>query len=177
MIVLMGLPGSGKGTQGKMLADELDMHLVSTGHLVRLYVTGERRQRMLAGELLDDQEMIDMLEKLLATIDDNKEIILDGFPRTVMQAEWLMEQVKKGRYQLSHVIHLKASEDVVRERLGLRGRLDDKQEVIEERFREYQRLTAPVVDWFKTHGAPLVEVDAERTTTEINDDLHRLLKI
>ena len=84
---------------------------------------------------------------------------------------------QKRPLQLSHVIHLKASEDVVRERLGLRGRLDDKQEVIEERFREYQRLTAPVVDWFKTHGAPLVEVDAERTTTEINDDLHRLLKI
>ena len=55
-----------------MLADELDMHLVSTGHLVRLYATGERRQRMLAGRTADDQEMIDMLEKLLATIDDNR---------------------------------------------------------------------------------------------------------
>ena len=57
---------------------------------------------------LDDQEMIDMLEKLLATIDDNKEIILDGFPRTVMQAEWLMEQVKKAASSRSHVIHLKS---------------------------------------------------------------------
>ena len=177
MIVLMGLPGSGKGTQGKMLADELGVHLISTGQLVRMYVTGERRQRMLAGELLDDQEMIDMLEKLLQTIDDDKKIILDGFPRTVLQAKWLLEQVQAGRFKLEHVIHLKASEDAVRARLNARGRLDDEAAVIEERFREYAKLTSPVIDWFRDNGVTVTDIDAERTTAAVNQDVRKLLSL
>src|SRR4051812_42520339 len=90
MILLMGLPGSGKGTQGKMLADFHNLHLISMGEIIRMYVTGERRQRMLAGELLHDDEVITILEQVLDSLPDDTEYILDGFPRTVPQAEWLV---------------------------------------------------------------------------------------
>lgn len=171
MILLMGLPGSGKGTQGKMLADEHGLHLISMGDLVRLYVTGERRQRMLNGELLEDQEIITMLDRVLTTLDDDKDCVLDGFPRTIPQAQWLLEQVKSGRFSLSHVFYLTASKDAVKARLRARGRLDDEESVIEERFKEYERLTQPVLDWLKQQNVPIIEIDAERSTTDVNRDV------
>lgn len=175
MILLMGLPGSGKGTQGKMLADEHGMHLISMGELVRMYVTGERRKQMLAGALLEDNEIITMIDRVLTTMDDGEDCVLDGFPRTIPQAKWLMQQVEAGRFDLSYIICLTASPEAVKARLRARGRLDDKDEVIEARFKEYERLTQPVIDWFEGQGAPIVRVDAERSTNEVNRDVIKLL--
>jgi adenylate kinase len=171
MILLMGLPGSGKGTQGKMLADEYGMHLFSTGDLLRMYVTGDRRKRMLAGELLDDAEVTAMLERALTTINDDEDCLLDGFPRTVPQAEWLMAQVAAGRFTLDHIIYLKVDHDTLVARLKARGRLDDKESVIEARFREYERLTQPVIDWFATQDVTILEIDGERSTEVVNRDI------
>lgn len=172
MILLMGLPGSGKGTQGKMLADEHGLHLLSMGDLVRMYVTGERRARMLAGGILDDTEIIDMLDRVLQTIDaDEAEVVLDGFPRTIVQAEWLLEQVTKGRFTLDHVIYLTATTEAVKARLKARGRLDDKDQVIEQRFKEYERLTQPLIDWFSAHNIAVTNINAERSTAEVNRDI------
>lgn len=171
MILLMGIAGSGKGTQGTMLADSRGLHLVSMGEVLRLYVTGKQRERMLAGELLGDREIIEIIEKVLFMLPDDEEIILDGFPRTIPQAEWLYEQVKIGRYQLSAVFHLVASREAVKARLLSRGRIDDVDDSIEERFNEYERSTAPVLRWFQDHGIEVVDVNAERSVEEVNDDL------
>lgn len=177
MILLMGLPGSGKGTQGKMLSDEHGFHLFSTGDLLRMYVTGERRQRMLAGELLDDQEVIDMLDRALRGVEDDNNCILDGFPRTVLQSKWLMQQVAAGRFKLDKIVYLKASKEAVKQRLKSRGRLDDKDDIIEERFREYEKLTQPVLEWLQANGVPVAEIDAERPTGDINRDIVKQLKL
>jgi adenylate kinase len=171
MILLMGLPGSGKGTQGKMLADEHDFHLFSTGELLRMYVTGERRKRMLAGEILDDQEVIAMLHRALDSVDDDSDCILDGFPRTVPQAEWLMGQVNAGRFSLDHIVHLQVDHETLVARLKARGRLDDKESVIEARFREYERLTKPVIDWFREQGVNILEIDGDYSATVVNRDI------
>lgn len=167
----MGLPGSGKGTQGKMLADEQDYHLFSTGELLRMYVTGDRRRRMLAGELLDNQEVTAMLDRALQSIDDDNECILDGFPRTVVQAQWLMEQVAKGRFNVSHVLHLQVDHDVLVSRLKSRGRQDDTTAVIEARFKEYDRQTQPVIDWFKAKGVSVLQIDGARSANAVNRDI------
>jgi adenylate kinase len=167
----MGLPGSGKGTQGKMLADVNGMHLFSTGDLSRMYVTGERRQRMLAGELLDDSEVIAMLDRALKTVDDDDECLLDGFPRTIAQAEWLMDQVKSGRFTVSHVIYLIVTHEAVLSRLKTRGRLDDTESVIEARFKEYERLTQPVIEWLEARGIDVLRIDGERSTDVVHRDI------
>lgn len=175
MILLMGLPGSGKGTQGKMLADRHGLHLISMGEIIRLYVAGDRRQRMLAGELLDDEEVIAILERVLDSLPPEDECILDGFPRTIPQAEWLLEKVHRLHSGIKYVIHLNASVEAVKSRLKARGRIDDRDEVIEERFREYERLTRPLLDWYQEHNVPVIDVNAERSPDEVHDDLVKLM--
>src|SRR5258708_4173720 len=112
MILLMGVAGAGKSIQGRLLADEHGYAWISSGEIFRVLVTGKRRQQMLEGKLLSDDEVIRLFDKVFELIDITEEFVLDGFPRTVPQADWLLNQVKAGRLNLSSVIHLTASEDV-----------------------------------------------------------------
>jgi len=88
----MGVAGSGKSVQGRLLADEMALPWLSTGEFLRMLVSGERRKDMLAGRLLSDREIIKLVQKIFAMIDIHEEFILDGFPRTVSQADWLLNQ-------------------------------------------------------------------------------------
>lgn len=171
MILLMGIAGSGKGTQGKMLADTRGFHLVSMGEVLRMYVTGKQREKMLAGGLLDDKEIIKIVDGVLSSLDDDEEVLMDGFPRTVAQADWLIGQVGAGRFDLKAAFHLVASREAVKGRLMKRARIDDVEAAIEERFNEYERSTAPVIDWLSKHGVKVVDIDAERTPEEVNSDI------
>ena len=171
MILLMGIAGSGKGTQGKMLADQHGFHLISMGDVLRMYVTGEQRQRMLDGGLLDDTEIINIVDKVLASLADDEQVILDGFPRTIPQAEWLLAQVKAGRFGLQAAFHLVASREIVKQRLLNRARIDDKESAIEKRFDEYQRSTEPLLRWLSDHDIKVVNVNAERSADAVNTDI------
>jgi adenylate kinase len=172
----MGIAGSGKGTQGKMLADTKGFHLISMGEVLRMYVTGKQRERMLAGGLLDDQEIIRIVDQVLSSLPDGEEVLMDGFPRTIPQAEWLFKQVKAGRFELETAFHLVASRQAVKRRLISRGRIDDKEAAIEARFDEYERSTAPLLAWLSGHGINVVDINAERPVEEVNDDLVNYLK-
>jgi len=155
--------------QGKILADEHGYAWISTGEILRVLVTGKRRQEMLQGKLLSDDEMINIMDKVLELIDTKQEFVLDGFPRTVPQADWLLEQVHKGRFSLSAVIHLTASEDVVRKRLLNRARLDDTDEAIAKRFSEYQSVTLPIIDHLRHEGARVCDIDADQDPRLVHD--------
>jgi adenylate kinase len=176
MILLMGIAGSGKGTQGKMLSDQYGFHLISMGDVVRMYVTGKQREKMLAGELLDDQEIIDIVDKLLSTIPSTEEVLMDGFPRTVPQAQWLIKQVKEGRFKLHVALHLTASREAVKKRLLKRARIDDIESAMEARFDDYERSTMPLINWLESNGVKVANVNAERPVSEVNDELINLLK-
>jgi adenylate kinase len=169
MIILTGVAGAGKSMQGKMLADEHGYAWISTGEILRVLVTGKRRQEMLQGKLLSDEEMITILDKVFDLIDPTQEFILDGFPRTIPQADWLLDQVHKGRFALTAVINLAASEDVVKERLIARGRQDDTNEAISERFTEYRAVTLPILAHFKAEQVPVCNIDAAQTPREVHD--------
>jgi len=177
MILLMGLPGSGKGTQGKIMADQHQLHLISMGEIIRLYVTGERRRRMLSGELLADQEVIELLNGVLEKLPNKNLCVIDGFPRTIYQAEWLVRKAKDENFTIDHVVYLDASNETVKSRLHARGRLDDQDEVIEERFKEYEELTHPLVDWFVKHKINVVNINAERSVDEVNNDVTKALNL
>lgn len=169
MIILMGVAGSGKSMQGKILADEHGYAWISTGEILRVLVTGKRRHEMLEGKLLSDEEMINLMDKVLELIDTKQEFVLDGFPRTVPQADWLLEQVHKGRFELSAVVHLTASEAVVRSRLLDRGRQDDTEEAIAKRFAEYHDATTPIIEHLREEGATICEIDASQSPREVHD--------
>ncbi len=169
MIILTGVAGSGKSMQGKILADEHGYAWISTGEILRVLVTGERRRQMLEGKLLSDQEVITILDKVLELVDTSREFVLDGFPRTIAQADWLLEQVHQGRLKLNAVIHLAASEEVVRSRLMERGRQDDTEEAIAQRFDEYRSVTLPILDHFRAEKVRICDIDAARSPREVHD--------
>lgn len=171
MIILTGVAGAGKSMQGKMLADEHGYAWISTGEILRVLVTGKRRQEMLQGKLLSDEEMIDIMDKVLQLIDTSQEFVLDGFPRTVPQADWLLKQAKAGRFKLTALIHLAASEDVVRKRLTSRGRPDDTEDAIAERFKEYRAVTLPIIEYLRREGAAVYDVDASQSPRVVHDQI------
>lgn len=175
MILLMGVAGAGKSMQGRILADEHGYAWISTGEILRVLVTGKRRQEMLQGKLLSDEEVIGVIDKVFELIDTKQEFVLDGFPRTVPQADWLLEQVEKGRFGLTAVVNLIASKDIILDRLIKRGRLDDTEEAITERFAEYEAVTRPILNHFKEKNIRVHEINADRDPRAIHDDILELI--
>jgi len=175
MIILMGVAGAGKSMQGRLLADEHGFAWISTGEILRVLITGKRRQQMLEGKLLSDQEVIDVVDKVLELIDTSEEFVLDGFPRTVTQTDWLIDQTEKGRFRLTEVFNLQASEDVVRSRLMDRGRQDDTEAAINERFSEYRSVTLPILEHFKREQVRVCDIDASQSPRQVHDNIIRCL--
>lgn len=169
MIILTGVAGAGKSMQGKMFADEHGYAWISTGEILRVLVTGKRRHEMLEGKLLSDEEMINILDTVLNLIAPDQEFVLDGFPRTITQANWLLEQVHSGRLKLTAVVNLDASEKIVRERLMARGRQDDTEEAIAKRFDEYRTVTLPILEHFKQEGVDVHNIDAAQEPRAVHD--------
>lgn len=175
MIIFMGVAGSGKSVQGRLLADRLGYPWLSTGEFLRMLVAGERRMQMLEGKLLDDREIITLVQKIFRIIDITQEFVMDGFPRTLAQADWLLSQRKHGQLEISAVVHLVASEEVVLQRLLDRGRQDDQTEVIRERFREYEALTQPIIQDFNANGVPVFNIDGVGDMETIHDTIVQAL--
>jgi adenylate kinase len=175
MIILMGVAGAGKSMQGKILADEHGYAWISSGEIFRVLITGKRRQEMLEGKLLSDDEVIKVVDKVFELIDTSQEFVLDGFPRTVVQADWLINQAREGRFKLSAVIHLAASEEVVRSRLLERGRQDDTDEAIAKRFSEYRNSTLPIIEHFKKEGVKVCDIDAAQEPRAVHDEILRCI--
>lgn len=171
MIVLMGVAGAGKSMQGRLFADEHGYAWISTGELFRVLVTGERRQQMLEGKLLSDGEVIAMVQKSLNLINPDQEFLLDGFPRTLVQANWLLQEIKSGRMKMTAVFNLVATEDIVKQRLIKRGRQDDTDQSIELRFTEYKTLTLPIIDYFRNAGLPVYDVNADLDPAAVHGEI------
>ncbi len=171
MIILTGVAGAGKSMQGKMFADEHGYAWISTGEILRVLVTGKRRHEMLQGKLLSDDEDITILDTVLNLIAKDQEFVLDGFPRTKVQTDWLLGEVHKGRLGLTAVANLDASEEVVRERLMSRGRQDDTEEAISKRFAEYREVTLPILEHFKQEGVHVYNIDAAQEPRAVHDEI------
>lgn len=171
MILLTGVAGAGKSMQGKILADEHGYSWISTGEILRVLVTGKRRQEMLQGKLLSDIEVVMILDKVFDLIDTKQEFILDGFPRTIPQADWLLDQTHRGRFALTAVINLDASESVVEQRLLARGRQDDTSESIARRFEEYRAVTLPIIEYFRQEGVTVHNIDASLDPRTVHDEI------
>lgn len=176
MILIMGIAGSGKGTQSKLLAEKDGYQLITMGDVLRQNATPEQKQKMEAGVLLNDQEIIQVIDKALTDLSDDHKVLLDGFPRTLPQAEWLIGEVEKGRFELGTAIHLVASREAVKKRLIDRARTDDVDHAIEQRFDEYEKSTAPILDWLRGHNIDVYDVNGERDIEEVHQDIVNHLK-
>ena len=176
MIILMGVAGAGKSMQGRLFADEHGYAWISTGELFRVLVTGKRRAQMLEGKLMSDNEVIELVDRTLSLIDLNDEFVLDGFPRTRAQTDWLLKEASAGRFKLTAVFNLTASRTIVKKRLLSRGRQDDTEQAIEQRFLEYETMTLPIVEYIRKSGYPVYDVDADQDAITVHDQIMDLIK-
>jgi adenylate kinase len=177
MIIFTGVAGSGKSLQGKKLADAKGLPWLSTGEFLRMLISGDRRKDMLEGKLLEDQEIIALVQRIFNVVDVKNEFVLDGFPRTVAQADWLLSQAKHGQLAITAVVHLQATETAVKGRLLSRGRQDDTDVAIAERFREYTETIVPILEHFKEAGVPVYDINGEDAVDVVHTAIMKALGI
>ena len=169
-IVLLGPPGAGKGTQAVKLADKLGVPQISTGDLFRHNISTGTELGVKAKAYLDAGDLVPA-ELTNALVDDrlNDEdvtagFILDGFPRSVEQAQALGEMLAKRGLKLDAVLEFRVPEDELVDRLKGRGRADDTEDVIRNRMKVYRDETAPLLDFYE---ADLKTVDAVGSLDEV----------
>lgn len=168
MIILTGIFGSGKSLQSQLLAKDLGYQWISTGEIFRTQLSEERQKELSTGKLLDDTEVIALVDKTLKSLNDANKVILDGFPRTIVQAEWLLSQFQHQRIELDKVINLVAPKEVIMTRLLARGRSDDNEAVIKERFKEYDTKTLPILNFFRQNGILITDINADQTPEAVH---------
>lgn len=176
MIIIIGVNGAGKSMQGQLLARDLNCDWISTGELFRNASKDSKDDRLLSGALISDDETIEIVENRIKNYSKDAEFILDGFPRTLDQAKWLVSEVKEGRYKLTLIINLEASLEVVKERLLKRGREDDTETVIARRFDEFEKKTKPLIDLYHKDKLPLVDINADGTPEAIHKEILKHLE-
>jgi adenylate kinase len=179
LIIFVGLAGSGKSVQGKLLAKEMNAQYFSMGEFLRQHVDPVIKEKMVTGVLISDEEVIEVVNDELSKVRESadKEYILDGFPRTLKQAHWLIKEVKKGRFHIRGVIYLIADKTVIIPRLLDRKRPDDNLETISRRMEEYNSLTLPILDYFKEAKVKVYEVDAEKDIETVHRDIMNCLEL
>ena len=171
-LVLLGPPGAGKGTQAVLLSEKLGVPHISTGDLFRANIGEgtplgvEAKGYIDAGKLVPTDVTARMVKSRLAESDAANGFLLDGFPRTVEQADILTDLLSENGQQLDGVLNFNIAEDVVVERMLARGRADDNEETIRTRLGVYRDETAPLIDHY---GDAIITIEAEGEVEEIND--------
>jgi len=176
-IVLLGPPGSGKGTQAERLRDARGFVSLATGDLLReARATGTELGKSAAGymdrgDLVPDEVIAEMMRDAIAGVGD-KPILLDGFPRTVAQADALARALESGGRHLAAAILVDVPDDVVAERISHRnqGRADDREETVKERLRVYHRDTEPLIEYYRDRGL-LRPVDGSQDEDAVEADI------
>ncbi|WWO98637.1 MAG: adenylate kinase [Candidatus Dasytiphilus stammeri] len=182
-IILIGAPGSGKGTQAQFISKKYEIPNISTGDMLRTYANSDNHlssdiyKSMLRGKLVDDEMVINLVKKRLSHKDCENGFLLDGFPRTLVQAQAL----KEAGIKVNYVLELDVPDDIIVERIvgrrihlssgriyhtkfsppkiegkdditgdDLYHRFDDNETLVRKRLKEYHRKTIPLIDFYKT---------------------------
>jgi adenylate kinase len=189
-LILLGPPGSGKGTQAQRLVQRYGILQLSTGEMLRAAVAAQTpvgikaQDIMASGGLVPDEIVIGIISDRLDQPDASRGFILDGFPRTVPQAEALDELLKKKHMRLDAVIELRVNESALLQRVETRAaetrargeqvRADDTHEVLTKRLASYRELTEPLVHYY-SERRKLVTVDGMMTIEHVTREINRIL--
>lgn len=184
--ILFGPPGGGKGTQAGHITERLGIPHVSTGEMLRdeaakgTPLGNEVAPIMAAGNLVPDDLIVRVIEARLAQPDASRGVILDGFPRTVPQAQALDAMLRRRGKQVDLVLCLDVPEPVLVERLLNRaraeGRVDDNLETIQIRLDVYRRDTTPVLDYYCNAGVRVETVDGDAPIEEVTRRVYEAIE-
>lgn len=166
MILIMGMPGAGKSVQSQLIEDTLGFHWLSTGNLFRQTNDPEIKAIMESGGLVNDELVSRMVGAKLKDVGYDSTFLLDGYPRTIGQAQWLVDHGEEVKKHVKLVLYLKVSDETAIARLGDRGRADDSAESIAQRKKEAEKIL-PTIEYLKTKGVAVEEIDANGSVEEI----------
>src|SRR5579863_10360283 len=189
-LILLGPPGAGKGTQAQRLIDRYGIVQLSTGEMLRAAVAAQTpvglkaKDIMAGGGLVPDEVVVSIISDRLDQPDAANGFILDGFPRTVPQAEALDDLLKKKRLKLDAVIELRVNESALLQRVETRAaetrargeevRVDDTPEVLSKRLASYRSLTEPLIHYY-SERRKLLTVDGMMTIEHVTREINRIL--
>jgi adenylate kinase len=183
-ILLLGAPGSGKGTQGQLLSQRLQIPKIATGDILRAAMKADTalgrqaKQYYDAGKLVPDQLVLELIKRELAKPEAQDGAIFDGFPRTAAQAELVDKTLGQRGQRLNHVLLLDVPEEELVRRLHARavqeGRADDTPDAIRTRLVVYQQDTAPLIAYYGQRGN-VHRVPGVGTVEEIAQEIKRVV--
>ncbi|MDD6252517.1 MAG: adenylate kinase [Bacteroidales bacterium] len=175
--ILFGPPGAGKGTQASAMVEKYNLRHLSTGELLRKEIAegtelGKKAKSLIdAGSLVPDEVVEGMIDNAFKSTKDVAGFLLDGFPRTIAQAEALDKMLAAGGEEVTAVVSIMIPDGMIKERIrhraSIEGRADDaKEETINNRIKTYHEKTEPLVDFYKKSGK-YVEIDGTGTIEEV----------
>lgn len=167
-IIIIGIQGAGKSTQGNMLSEKLGIPYLSTGHIFRMLAKEKSplgryiKETMNAGFLIPDEKTLEIVSSYLQRAEYAKGYIMDGFPRTVTQAEAFENGI-------DHAVYLRVSDEEALKRISMRNasdREDETEAAIRKRIEQFHTHTEPVIEYYRNKGM-LIEVDGEKSIEDI----------
>ena len=178
-IILFGPPGCGKGTQATFISEALAIPHLSTGDMLRSAVSSgsevglKAKNIMESGGLVSDQIVLSIVEQRIAKDDCEKGFILDGFPRTVNQAEKL-DSLLSTNNKLDYVLRIKVDEEEIIKRLIDRAREDDKPDIIKNRFKTYNSETQPLIPFYEDRKI-LFNINGMQEIERVSEDIKKVI--
>ena len=187
-IILIGPPGAGKGTQAVFIEEEFGLKQLSTGDMCGATMKEDTdlgrkvREIVEAGDLVPDDIMVQMISERIVSPDCVNGVILDGFPRTVPQAEALKKMLDNNKLKIDHVLYFSVDSEILLERIRNRiaetppaeRRKDDNEETLNHRLKVYEDQTAPLLPFYKKHGV-LSTIDGMLPVEEVSLKLRSIL--
>ena len=180
-IILFGPPGCGKGTQATFISESLSIPHLSTGDMLRSAVSSgseiglKAKNIMESGGLVSDQIVLSIVEERIEKHDCEKGFILDGFPRTVNQAEKL-DLLLSTNHELDFVLNIKVDEEEIIKRLIDRSREDDKPDIIKNRFKTYNLETQPLIPFYEKRKI-LFNVNGMQEIEKVSEDIKKVIGV
>mgnify|MGYP005720971057 FL=1 len=180
-IILFGPPGCGKGTQATFISEALAIPHLSTGDMLRSAVSSgseiglKAKNIMESGGLVSDQIVLSIVEQRIAKDDCEKGFILDGFPRTVNQAEKL-DSLLSTNNKLDYVLRIKVDEEEIIKRLIDRAREDDKPDIIKNRFKTYNSETQPLIPFYEDRKI-LFNINGMQKIEKVSEDIKKVIGV
>lgn len=169
MIIIFGPAGSGKSIQGQMLAARNGWRWLSAGQLLRDTRDSELLAEMQTGQLVPHGKVNKIMSEALARATNVDQVILDGFPRVLEQAKWLIENEAAHGDSIKLGLVLEVPKSELMRRLEVRGRVDDTSDAIDERLDIYHHESQPILDYFEKNGIKIAHVDGTGSVGQVHD--------